>query len=281
MAFTVRTARVEDLASIAEWTRETFEWGDYVPDRFPHWITDPDSAVLVCVSEDDVPAALVHARMASSTEGWLEAARVHPDHKRTGMGTALNHAGVEWARSQGARVVRLATEAENSAARSQVEGLGYRLGSTWVAGLLEPEHDYRSSPPNRLEPSSSLDLDSAWMSWSNGDLAAPGRGLLNLGWLWRKTTVADLEDAIATQRLYQSPAGWVMLRPDTQRNVETMWLSTSAAEFPLLLQGLLGHAALCRAEHLEVRMPAVDWAAESLRRAGFRVQDILVYYKAP
>ena len=280
MRFTVRTARAEDLASIAEWTRETFEWGDYVPDHFPRWTADPDSAVLVCVGEDDLPAALVHAQMLSSTEGWLEAARVHPDHKRRGMGTALNHAGVEWARSQGARVVRLATEAENSAARSQVEGLGYRLESTWVAGLLEPEHDYRSSPPVRLEPSSSLDLDSAWLSWSTGDLATAGRGLLNLGWQWRRTTVADLEDAIDTQRLYQSAAGWVMLRPDTPENVETAWVSTSAADLPLLLQGLLDHAALRRAKHLDVRMPAVEWVAESLRREGFRIQEIHIYYKA-
>ena len=281
MTFTVRAARAEDLASIAEWTHETFEWGDYVPDSFLHWIADPDSAVLVCVDADDVPTALVHAGMPSSTEGWLEAARVHPAHKRRGMGTALNHAGVQWARGHGARVVRLVTEAENSAARLQVEKLGYRLESQWVVGLMEPEPDDSSLPSNRLEPSSPMDLDSAWMSWSTGNLEAAGRGLLNIGWQWRKATIGDLENAIANQRLYQSAAGWVMLRPDTPGNVETAWLSTSAEEFPVLLQGLIGHAALARAEHLDVRLPAVDWAAESLRRAGFAVLEIVVYYKAP
>ena len=280
MDFTVRPAKAEDLASITEWTSETFEWGDSVPDRFLHWIGDTDSAVLVCVGEDDVPAAIVHARMLSSTEGWLEAARVHPDHKRKGMGTVLNHDGVEWARNQGARVVRLAIETDNSAPRAQVEGLGYRLGSRWVTGFFEPQHEYRSTPSDRLEPSSTLDLDSAWMSWSSGDISSAGRGLLNLGWQWRKATVNDLKEGISDQRLYQSAAGWVMLRPARKRDVETMWLSTSASEFPLLLQGLLGHAAHSRAEHLTVRLPALDWASESLRREGFRVLEILVYYKA-
>ncbi len=280
MTFTVRSARPGDLESIVQWTRETFEWGDYVPDRYPQWLSEPDSEVLVCVGEDDVAAALVHARMLSDTEAWLEAARVHPDHQRKGMGKALNRAGMEWARQRGAQVVRLATEEENSTAKSQVEGLGYRLGSTWVAGFLEPDRDYRASPAQGLELSSWLDLDSAWISWSTGDLAAAGRGLLNFGWQWRNATVADLEDAIASQWLYQSAAGWVMFRPDMLDELETVWLAASAVDFPMLLQGILDHAASSRAEHLELKMPAVDWAAESLRREGFRIKEILVYYKA-
>jgi GNAT superfamily N-acetyltransferase len=280
MTFTVRSARPEDLESIAGWTQDTFAWGDYVPERFAEWVADPESEVMVCVGEDDVPVALAHARMLSGTEGWLEGARVHPDHRRMGMGKALNTAGVAWAGRRGARVVRLAMEEENSAARSQVESLGYRLGSTWVAGFLTTAHQDVTIATHRLEPSSSLDLDSAWMSWSAGDLVRPGRGLLNIGWQWRAATVTDLEEAIADGRLYQSAAGWVMFRAGRPDTVESMWLSTSAAEFPALLQGILHDAATRRAEHVEVKMPAVEWAAESLRREGFRVNEILVYYKA-
>ena len=280
MTFTVRSGRPEDLESIAHWTRETFAWGDYVPDRYTQWLSEPDSEVLVCVGEDDVATALVHVLMLSDTEAWLEAARVHPDHKRQGMGKALNHAGMEWARQNGAQVVRLATEEENFTAKSQVESLGYRPGSIWVAGFLEPDRDYRAPPGQGLALSSSLDLDSAWISWSRGNLAATGRGLLNLGWQWRKATPADLENAIASRWLYQSSAGWVMFRPDTPDKLETVWLAASATDFPMLLRGILDHAASSRAEHLAIRMPAADWAVESLRREGFRIKEILVYYKA-
>ena len=142
MAFELRPARLEDVPGIVEWTTDTFDWGDYVPERISTWISDPNSQVLVAVGEADTPLAVAHVVMLSPTEGWLEAARVHPDHRRSGLGSALNHAGVDWARSLGARVVRLATEADNAAARSQVEALGYRQTSSWVYSWIEvrPHH---------------------------------------------------------------------------------------------------------------------------------------------
>ena len=120
MSFRVRQGRADDLPWITSWTTDTFSWGDYVPDRIEGWLEDPESELLVCSDESDVVRAIVHAEMLSPAEGWLEAARVHPDHRRTGMGTALNRAGVEWLAQRGARVVRLATEADNEPAVAQV-----------------------------------------------------------------------------------------------------------------------------------------------------------------
>ncbi len=279
MNLVVRSARSDDLPSIATWTKDTFEWGDYVPERLPKWMDDLESEILVCVDAGDVPLAIVHVRMLASTEGWLEAARVHPDHKRSGMGTALNRAGVEWARSRGARVVRLATEAGNLAARNQVEKLGYRIGSSWVTAFLEPDRSYRAETAARLAKSASIDVDSAWMFWSTSDLAAAGRSLLCEGWQWREARVEDLTAATRDSRLFQSPAGWVMFRPDGS-DLETMWLASSPEDLPRLIEGIKDLAATRGADQLVVKVPGLDWASEALRRAQFRVTDILVYYKA-
>ena len=129
MSFSVREGRADDVSAISEWTTDTFAWGDYVPARLQTWIDSPDSAVLVC-GEEDTPVAVVHALMLSEREAWLEAARVRPDHRRSGMGSALNQAGVSWAKSRNAKVVRLAIEAGNEAARNQILGLGYRETSS-------------------------------------------------------------------------------------------------------------------------------------------------------
>lgn len=279
MPIRTRRARADDLESIAGWTNDTFDWGDYVPERFPKWLADESGEVIVCVDDDDVPLALAHARMLSPTEGWLEGARVHPDHQRQGMGMTMNAAGVAWAKEQGAKVVRLATETDNVAANRQVEKLGYRLGSEWVAGFLEPDITYRSPVADSLTESSSSDVDAAWVGWSTSDLASAGRELLCQGWEWRAATVDDLRRAAATGQMLQSRHGWVIQRDITEQ-FETNWVATSQPGLPGLLDGLIDRAAASGHDYMVVKLPALDWARESLHRAGFETTGIYVYYLA-
>lgn len=63
----IRKARHTDVESIVPWTSNTFSWGDYIPDRLPIWLDDPDSVVLVSVDGADTPVALCHVAMLSST----------------------------------------------------------------------------------------------------------------------------------------------------------------------------------------------------------------------
>jgi len=279
MPIRTRKARADDLESITAWTTDTFEWGDYVPERFLDWLNDDAGEVIVCVDDDDVPVALAHARMLSPTEGWLEGARVHPDHQRQGMGMTMNAAGVAWARERGARVVRLAIETDNVAANRQVEKLGYRLGSEWVAGFLDPDITYRSPVADSLTESSSADVDGAWVGWSTSDLATAGRGLLCRGWEWRAAIVDDLRNAVANGQMVQSRHGWAIQR-DITSQFETNWVATSQAGLPGLLDGLIDRAAASGHDHMLVKLPALDWARESLNRAGFETSGIYVYYLA-
>lgn len=278
MTQAVRPAELGDIQAIAPWTQDTFEWGDYVLERVTDWMEDQTSEVLVCTDEDDVAIALVHARMLSDTEGWLEGARVRPDQKRRGLGSILNHAGLEWIRSRGGRVVRLAIETDNEAARRQVEKLGYRVGSEWVTGFSSADPSFRAPRSSRLVPSSSADVDGAWMFWSTSELARAARGLVHEGWQWRSASVDDLKGAAAEQRLFQSGAGWVAFR-DGGDSLETILVAGTQGDLPVLLEGIRDYAADQPAEHLVVKIPALDWASESLTRSGFKVKGILVYYK--
>lgn len=273
----VRLARPEDVPGIIEWTTDTFEWGDYVPDRLADWISEAESEVMVCVDESDVPIAVAHAVMLSPTEGWLEAARVHPDHRRTGLGTTLNNAGVSWAAERGAEVVRLATEADNEAARSQVEALGYRATSSWLYSWIEVPPDYRSLDEVRLRPAPGSDVDAAWMFWSTSELAHGGRGFIADGWQWRKARPDDLTEASAAGQFFQNPAGWVIADQPEDDVVRTRWMATTKGEAPRLLDGLVGLAADRDAAALTVKLPNIPWAAEALVRAGGDSDEILIY----
>jgi len=277
VAFKVRPARPSDAESIITWTTDTFEWGDYVPDRLMGWIEDDESEVIVCESESGEPAAVARVLMLSGTEAWMEAARVHPDHKRSGMATAMNDRGVEWARGRGARVARLATEADNAAARGQVEALGYRATSQWVYASFETARP-SAAEGFRLRPSHRSEVDPAWVFWSAGDLACRGRELLALGWRWRKATPADLEEAAAGGRLFQSPGGWAIVEED-EEGWRCGWLAAATEEGPRLIESLLSLASSRGKAGLSVKAPDVAWMTETLARAGGRPKQILIYAK--
>lgn len=277
--FEVRVAREDDLAEIAAWTATTFEWGDYVPQRFNSWLADPHSVVLVGVDGSDRPIALCHAVMLSKREGWLEAARVHPDHRRAGLGSALNRAGVAWLADQDAQVVRLAIEADNQSARSQVEKLGYRPVCTWAHGEIGVDPTMRCPRHYRLRPTPPTEADAAWVFWSIGELAAAGREMIAEGWQWRNTRADDLIEAASEGHLYQSPAGWVLVEGPEPGRLRSGWLATAPDDAPRLLQGLLDLAVERAVRELTLMVPATPWAVEAMTRAGWQPGEIVIYAK--
>ena len=236
MSFVIRPARAEDVASIGRWTQDTFIWGDYVPEMMGGWLEEPDSLVIVCVYDDDIPVALSRAQLLSPTEAWLSATRVHPDHRRSGMGMAMNDHAVEWARSHGALVARLVIEESNEAARGQVMRSSYRLAGRW-AYATAPESTGRRLPQDeRLRPGVTVDADAAWTFWSQSDLAHAARDLISLGWRWRKASRSDLERAVNTHTFYQSPGGWVIVEAD-EDGISVRWLATTAPDAPVASPG--------------------------------------------
>ena len=98
---------------IRSFTEDTFVWGDYVGREFPTWLDRPDELAIVAADDNDSPVAVARVGLLSEAEAWLSGARVHPDHRRQGIGSVMNDFGVEWARERGAKVIRLATEEDN------------------------------------------------------------------------------------------------------------------------------------------------------------------------
>lgn len=276
MSFLVRTARVEDVPGIVAWTSDTFDWGDYVPERLPGWLADPNSHVVVCVDHNDTPIAISHTTMVSPTEAWLEGARVHPEHRRSGLGSAMNQEGTRWARERGARIARLATESSNEPARHQVENLGYRVRSAWTVSWLELPAP-RLDDHLRLKASPSADIESAWMSWSVGDLAGSGKELISHGWRWRTARPQDLIAAAGRGEFFQCPAGWVILEQPETSALRAGWLATTPDDAPLIVSAILDLATERDVSSLTLFVPSVPWMDETLIRAGGSSVETLIY----
>lgn len=280
MAHTIRPARPADVELIAPWTQDTFTWGDYVASSLPSWIQDSALHVLVAADEHDRPTAMARVQMLSSTEAWLDAARVHPESQRQGLGSLLNDSCVQWAGDHGARVARLVVEDDNDAAQNQVHKLGYRKTSTWVCATADVDPTFRANRSDRLDTVGRFDVDPAWMFWSTSEISEAGRGLIPSGWLWRRATVGDVNNAAKSQRLFSNPAGWLILEDRTPETLDVTWVATSANDFPRLISGISDLAADRGIEKVMYRVPQTGWSGEAMARSGMDPWEVYVYGKA-
>jgi GNAT superfamily N-acetyltransferase len=277
--FQVRSARAADISHISPWTRDTFDWGDYVGESLGEWLTNPDLQVLVAVDSDDIPRAVSVVQMLSGREGWLSAARVHPEARRQGLGTLLNDASVDWIGNQGGVVARLAVENTNTAATSQVMKLGYRPTSTWLFG--KQSEAPRTVVDNTDKPTivGRSDVDPAWMYWSTSEIADAGRMLLPSGWKWRRATVGDVDLAAREQRLLSNAAGWLILEVVDKTSIEIVWVAASQSDFPRLVDAALRYALEHGLTDVSFRIPETGWTGEALRREGIDTKELTIYAK--
>lgn len=278
MDVTIRPGQHGDVESITSWTSDTFSWGDYIPERLPGWLEDPNGEVLVATDETDTPMAMCHVAMLSPTEGWLEGARVHPKRRRSGLGKRLNDAGVEWVKDRGGRVVRLVTEASNMAARNQVRQLGYREVSRWIFAEFDVDPTHRTSERYRMRPAPGSDAEAAWLFWAASDLARESRELIALGWQWRTARPSDVTRAASL--LVQSSAGWASLEELDEDRMRTNWIATTPEDMLGLIDGLADFAAERGVSELNIKLPDLPWTAEAIRRSGAEPNPVIVHAKA-
>jgi ribosomal protein S18 acetylase RimI-like enzyme len=290
---TIRPGRIEDAERVRSFTEDTFAWGDYVGREFPTWLDRPDELAIVAADDEGSAVAVARVGLLSEAEAWLSGARVHPDHRRQGIGSVMNDFGVEWSRERGAKVIRLATEETNTAARAQVEKLGYRAIARFALAVraIESRTTPGSGPGSnggrrltgteRLDLAPSAEADPAYLVWSTGDQARVAHQLFPAdGWAFRRLRPADLVAAAKARRLWTSPSAWVV----TEEEDDEMWVPlfiTTIEDADRAAVALVDLAQERAAGLLRVMIPRVDWLEEALQRHQFQLaHPNLIYEKA-
>jgi GNAT superfamily N-acetyltransferase len=283
--FSVRRATADDLAFLATWTTDTFPWGDYVADAFLEWLDSPRTAVFVADVAGQ-PVALGRAHLVSPTEGWSSAMRVHPDHRRSGLGSAIGRATWDWARDSGARVIRLAVEGPNEAARGQVAKAGFRPIGEWLwasrgvgdaSPVPEGNGGIRVKGAEALKPAHSAEAELALLSWSGGELARAAHGLFPIGWTWQRMTLEHLTAAAHSRSLWEGRTGWAIAEITLDNRFEVHWIETAREDSRAMVRALVERAADSGADTMRAMIPNVDWLVQAFRRAGFEMGDITVF----
>lgn len=282
----IRPAQHSDRDAIAEFTQNTFEWGDYVADVFEGWLERDDTHVIVAADEADRPIAVGAVRMLSATEAWYSAARVAPEYRGRGIATKVSAALRSWARDAGAVVGRLLVEDWNETAIRHVEKTGPRRAASF-ARCTKPVGDASPSPsgnggrrlPSKLRarPAGSAEAQPSYASWSVGELGRASRGLLGVNWTFRRLTVDDLEAAARAGAFWEIGAGWALAAPARDSGFEVAWLETREEDADDLFRSLIDLAIGSGAESLAIWVPNLEWITQLARRLGFETTLMHVY----
>lgn len=284
----VRPALPSDRDAIAAFTRDTFEWGDYIADVFTDWLARDDTLVMVAVV-DDVPIATGSARMLSPTEAWFHGARVHPDFRGRGIAADVSAALRTWAGDQGAKVGRLLIEEGNTSSFRHVEKTGRRHIATMVrctkpVGDASPFPDgnggRRVSSKLRARPAGSAEAQAALASWSIGELGRTSRGLFGIGWSFRRLTIEDLEAAARGNAFWEIGAGWALAYPTQDARLEVGWIETREEDADDLLRSLIDLAIGSGSESIVLWLPELEWTVRAARRLGFKIAVMHIYASA-
>ena len=281
---TIRPARAGDVSAIAEFTTGTFSWGDYVAEAFPEWLDDAHTAVAVAVDGEDRAVGLARVRMLSAREGWISAARVHPDHRRRGVGSSLNDWCVDWIRGRGGVVARLQIETWNEAAHNQVLGLGYRavarVGNAIreiAADSMEPVTNggQRSTAPERLDRAPRAEADLAYVAWSTGELARAARGMIAVEpWAWRRMSKDDATAAA----VWHCPSGWILADRD-EETLTVRWMVCTPDDADRLVKATVDLAHAQGVSRLHTATPDVHWLTTALVHHGLDHHPTRLYEK--
>jgi GNAT superfamily N-acetyltransferase len=268
----IRPGRTDDRDVIAAFTTDTFSWGDYIADVFDGWLADPNAETAVA-EVDGKAVGMARVAMVSDVEAWAQGARIHPDHRRRGLGTELSRYLWSWAHDQ-------------HAARAQVSAMGFRPAGEWfmaeravgeASPVPEGNGGRRVPPPERLRPAHVSEVEPAFLSWSGGSLVRAARGLFpHKGWVWRRLHADDLIAAADRRALWAGRPGWAIAEV-VDELFRVGWLETAPSDARAMVKGLVDIAAGSGTVKMRVMAPQIDWLQREFRRAGAEIHPMTIW----
>jgi len=126
-ALVVRPAIAADRDAVFAFCAHTWgDEGDYIPYVWDEWLAEAErEGVLLVAAVGDQPVGILHVRLMTPEEAWIEGVRVDPTERRQGIARMLVSRALVAARDRGATVARLFTHSGNSASQRLFTRFGF------------------------------------------------------------------------------------------------------------------------------------------------------------
>lgn len=193
---TIRPAQQSDKEAVFKFCKYTFNWGDYIPSVWDEWLKE-EKAKLLTATLNKKPVGIMRVTMQKPSETWLQAARTHPNHRRKGIATALTNACLQWAKTKGAKIARLATDSDNHSAQKTLKKLGFIQISDFLimeCKKLEIEKTENSRWAQKN------DTEKIWKFLKNSKIFKKSAGLYTILSTWTSLDKKDLKRFIANRK---------------------------------------------------------------------------------
>jgi len=114
---------------ILSFCKDTFSWGDYIPQVWDYWITEGN---LLVAHEKDEPVGITHISFSTKNkQTWIEGIRVHPNFRRRGIAKKLILEAESLAQKNNCTKSYMLIEENNSNSLKLAENLNYKIYETW------------------------------------------------------------------------------------------------------------------------------------------------------
>lgn len=270
-----RPAADSDIDEIVAFTTDTFEWGDYIPRLIGDWIDDTSGVVMVAIDNEEI-VGLARVVLLSETEAWSHAARVRPDRRGEGIAGMLAEVLTEWARQQGALVVRLLIEDDNESSVRHIQKQGFRRVATAIRanraiGDATPNPDGNGGrrTPSTLtaKPVKAADAPMLAAGWPTSESGRELRGTIATGWSFHTLTESVLVERANAGELWEMGSSWAATGP-LDDAFDVSLIDTDPEEAFDAIKALIDLANERGAEAFWMWIADIDWLIQAARRAG-------------
>lgn len=283
----IREVTRNDVDAIVALTQNTFEWGDYIPDRISGWLDDSVGVVMVADTGSDI-IGVGRVMLMSPREAWSHAVRVHPDHRGRGVAGDLLDALCRWSVGEGAQVVRLLIDDTNEASKRHVTKNDFRRVATAVRAVRSvgeatpnPEGNGGRStstvtPARRVKAADSAMLAAAWSTSTCGRAM---RGLVATEWHFANLGPDRVEESARAGGVWEMGSSWAVIQQfDTTFDVAL--LDTDESDALGAIRALIDLANERGSDEFLMWIADLDWLIQAARRAGCQTESFGIWVRS-
>ena len=206
-----RPVRQSDVKDIIKFCRNTFSWGDYIPEVLERWRTDPNGRLFLAeykkgnhgrnTDVSTVTIGISHVIICHKKElAWIEGIRIHPRYRRIKAATGLIKKMLRYAKHQGTPEISAIVGIDNAASQNLLKENGFKVISQWSYYICKKNNN-QAIRKTSARVASPKDVDKIWHYLKNSRIyRLSGRRYVD-SWRWYRFGRNVLKKFVREKRL--------------------------------------------------------------------------------